>query len=248
MSRPITIAKMEERVRWQADMLNAQLRNTSEEVRRAINQSAQAFREKFSWDGDPYYLKSYVGVMAGGQHTIDDVAVPWGAIDISGLDPPVVRIMGIDLIVSGIRNIALDHITFAERNDRQGVWRAFGVPDSFFTYDENTIGMVPAPQAPYQYILWYLPLLPELMADDDEINPGVPGAEEWIVLDVCEMLMARDNNPRQVAVFANQKERRWTEIQRSAGKRQRVGPARRLDTRSRRMNKQWLVRFGGGHR
>jgi hypothetical protein len=244
MSRPITIAEMERKVRWQADMLRAELRNTSVEVRESINQSIQTFRDQFSWNGDSYFLSSYVGIIPGGPTIIDGMPMPWGSIDISGVSPGVVRIIGIDVQVNGQVNVELDHISFAERNYTQGVWLTAGVPTQFFSYDQNTIGVCPVPMAPYNFVLWYLPVLPELMADDDEFDPGVPGADQWVVFDVCEKLLARDNDPKRVAIFMRQKENIWQSILKAASKRQRVGPTYRLDTRGRKRRKKWLAYFG----
>jgi len=237
---------MEKKVRWQSDNERAELRNTSADVRRTINQSIQAFRDVFSDNGDSYFLSSKAGRMTPGRANVDGTFVPWGTIDISAVEPAVVRIMGLDVVLNGQFNVELDHISFAQRNYNQDLAIADGIPQSFFSYDQNTLAIVPAPQFGYEYILWYLPLLPELMADDDEFDPGIPGADEWVVFDTCVKLHTRDNNLKWVAAFKMLRDDTWMRVLKHASSRQRVGPTYRLDTRGRRISKRLMAFWGYG--
>ena len=248
MARSRTIAELEEAVRWQADIEEAELRHTSEKVRHAINQSIQRFREKISDNGSPYFLTSHSGqIPAGAAKDINGQEFAWGALDITGIQPGVVRIYGLDLSLNSI-NFELKAVTFKERNNYQTRYTLQQVPIAFFNYNENMLGIVPVPDKGYTYTLWYLPELPILMDDGDTFNPGVPGAEEWVVWDVLIKLLTRDNYPRLLNVAQATRDDLWRDIIHRANKHQRSGPATRLDTRgqSRRNRRRAWFSFWGG--
>lgn len=249
MARLRKLSELEEMVRWQSDQEHAELRHTPEAVRRAINQSIQEYRELVSENGDPYFLVSHCGTMTPGR-AVDPGGTGrqfnWGSIDTSTFDPEVHRIYGLDVKVDQYVN-NLDHLGFASRNQWQNLYgTAEGYPVGFFMYNENTLGILPAPNQPYEYTLWYLPVLPALMNDDDEFNPGLPGGEEWIVWDLLTKLLVRDNYPRQLAYAEGKRQQLSESIISRARQHQRVGPAVRLDTRRQTMLKRTRRQFYRG--
>jgi len=231
MARAVTIEQLEADVRWLADQQEAELRHTSSDLRRAINHSIQAFREGISDNGFSYFLTEHSGTLdPGNAVSQNDTKLAWGVLETRAWDPEVVRVYGVDVTVNG-SVLDLGAVSFNERNRFQYYNNESGVPQNFFGYNETTLGIVPPPNRAYNYVVWYLPALPELVNDGDEFNPGVPGAEQWIKWDVMYMLLNRDNYPRLLASVAKERQRLWDDILHRANKLQRSGPMKRLDTR-----------------
>jgi hypothetical protein len=233
MARSRRISELEAMVRWQADQDRAQLRHTSPDLRRAINQSIQRFRELISDNGHPYFLKSHSGELVPGTASDDNgQRYAWGVLDTATIEPEVIRIYGLDITVDQV-NEELDAVEFRERNLYQYRTNSSAPPVAFFGYDETKLGILPPPNRAYPFTLWYLPKLPDLLEDDDEFNPGLPGAEEWIVWDVCHKILNRDNYPQLIAACAMERDKLMIDILHRASKHQRTGPPKRLDTRGR---------------
>jgi hypothetical protein len=246
MARAIRIAQLEKDIRWQSDQLRAELRHTSADLRHVMNQSVQRYREMISENGDPYFLKSHSGVLPVGRATDPsgtDTSASWGCLDISAIYPDVVRIYGLDIDL-GRYTHELYAVHFNERNAYQDHNRNhhLGAPVAFFGYDETKIGILPPANAPYRYTLWYLPLLPDLVADGDEFNPGIPGGEQWVIWDVMCKILIRDNYPALLQAATMEREKTWMDILRRVSAHTRVGTARRLDTRGMRSRSRLRVR------
>lgn len=246
MSRPIRIADLEDDIRWQADKERATLRHTSPKLRRAINQSIQNFRLKIANSGDPLFLSSYtlktpVGRAVSPQN--DSVKFGWGELDLSELNPKAVQIYGVHIHYNGLTT-SLHAVSFAEINDYD-VRGALGFPSSFSTYDKTKLALLPAADRAYDITIWYVPLLPQLSADDDEFDPVIPGGDEWVMWDVMVKLLNRDNYPDQYGMAVTERDKRMREIMHEAHRNQRVSPKHRLDTRSRRTrNARRLLLWG----
>lgn len=250
MARFRTIAELEQMVRWQADQERALLRHTSADLRRAMNQSIQRYRERISDNGHPYFLVSSSGQLTPGSASDPGgtgTKFAWGTLDISALLPAVVRIYGLDVTVDGIIS-ELDAAEFGDRNKYQVRMPQSQAPVAFFGYDENTIGILPACDRPIPYTLWYLPVLPDLLNDDDEFNPGLPGGEEWVVWDVMHKILNRDNYPALIASCRSERDNLMIDLLARASSHQRVGPPKRKDSRGRTRDKRraffsgWFVR------
>lgn len=234
MVRPIRIADLETEIRWEADQERAELRHTSARLRAVINQSIQRFRELFS-ENSPTFLTSWTGEMSPGAMASPQdptIEFSWGGIDMADIEPGVVRVYRVE-VHQNDQTMDLSQISFAERNDGHSTTGASGVPSFFFIYDQTKLAVLPPPMSGYKFTLWYLPELPELSEDDDEFNPGVPGAEQWVVMDCCMKLMRRDKYPDAYAAFAAERAALEAEILDST-RNQRTGPTYRLDTRSKR--------------
>lgn len=233
MSAAVTIAELEADIRWQADQERAQLRHTSAKLRRAIGQSIDSYREMVSDQGWPYFLRVKTGTLPVGATTDPDdetILLNWGKLDTSEFNPPVVRIYGLDLHYSDSQE-ELSSVSFSERNAYQ---RSPGVPQAYFVYDQTNVGILPPASSAYRYTLSYLPLASKMLNDDDEFNPGVPGGEQWVIWDVMQKLLYRDNYPDLAAAAANERERHRDQIVKQVGKLIRAFPKHKLNTRARR--------------
>lgn len=238
MARHRKISELEDMVRWQSDTQDADLRHSSADLRRAINQSIQRFRELISDNGHPYYLTSHSGRLTKGAAEDDNgQKFAWGILDTSSFSPELVRLYGFDITVNSVTE-ELDAVEFKERNHFQFGNNETTIPVAFFGYNETKIGILPAPDRDYPYTIWYLPLLEELTEDNDEFNPGIPGAEEWIVWDVMFKLLNRDNYPRLLQSVILERDKLLVDILHRARKHQRTGPPKRIDTRGRTANKR----------
>lgn len=233
MAKPVTMANLEAAVRWQSDNERELLRHTSESVRAEINRSIQRYREKVSQSGDPYYLTSHSDSIQGGETespTDSTVRYPWSTFDTKPLDPPVARIYSLETDIGGVR-AELMHVGFNQRNEFQQdddyAWN--GNPIAFFVYDETKIGFLPAAAGEMKFTIWYLPVLPDLVGDADEFNPGIVGGEQWIVWDVMHKLYMRDNYTPLIAPTMAQRDMVWDDIRQHLNNHTRSA-MHRLDT------------------
>lgn len=240
MARSRTIKELEDMIRWQSDQEEAELRHTSADLRRAMNQSIQRYRERISANGHAYFLESHSGQLTPGAARDPhgtNTKYAWGLLDISSLSPQVVRIYGLDITSHQVIT-ELECVEFSQRNYFQWGVDDTDIPTAFFGYDEFKIGILPPPDHGYQYTLWYLPLQEDLLEDDDEFNPGLPGGEQWIVWDVMSKLLVRDNYPRLIAAAQAEREAIMVDLLQRASSHSRVGSVKRIDTRNRAMMKR----------
>lgn len=226
MSGRVTIAKLEERVRWQADIDEAEIRHTSVALREQINQSIHRYRALVSGNGAPYFLKPRSGSLEVGRATSSydpEVKYDWGVLDMTSWNPEVVQVYGVELHHNG-KPYSLSPISFTDRNEYSDTYGVSGVPQKFMIYDESLMALLPAPNAAYKYTVWYLPKLPPLMADGDEFNPGYPGGEQWIVWDCFIKLISRDDYPGQAQAGMVERDKYEKEIMSEMERLQRSGP------------------------
>jgi hypothetical protein len=246
VAREVTLAQLEEAVRWQADMERADLRHTGASIRREINQSIRRYRDIVSDAGHSYFLQSHSGRLTPGP-AVDpsdgETAVAWGKLELGVLDPPVVRIYGVD-VRHGSYVTELTGAEWKQRNYYQERYGQTGEPAAFFVYDATTLGILPAPSADYAYTVWYLPDIRELEQDGDVFEPGLVGGDRWVVLDVSYKLALRDNYPGVAANIERERMVVQSELMSRAGKISMVGTLRRLDTRGRNRLKSWRSRWG----
>lgn len=234
MARTRTLAQLRDDVRWQADKEGFQQRHTDARLNRAINQAIQEYREHVSANGSPYFLAATApATMAAGAAA----GVAFGSIT---LGSNLGRVYGIDVTVDGhIR--PLRSIEFDSRNDFQG---STAPPEYFFLYNQTTVGILPAPDAQYSYTIWYLPPHTDLVNDGDSFD-GQYGWEEYVVFNAATKLHIRDDEPERLqAVFA-ERERLLGDIKRQST-RQRQGPQKRQDARSRHALERDRRTWGGG--
>jgi hypothetical protein len=246
VAREVTLAALEEAVRWQADMERAELRHTPASIQREINQSIRRYRELVCDAGHSYFLNSHSGRLspAPAVDTSDSATeLSWGKLDLGVLDPPVVRVYGVD-VRQGSYVTELTGAEWKQRNYYQERYGNTGAPMAFFVYDSTTLGILPAPNSALAYTVWYLPDVRELEQAGDVFDPGIVGGERWVVLDVSYKLALRDNYPGVAANIERERMVVQSELMARAGKISMVGTLRRLDTRGRNRLKSWRSRWG----
>lgn len=221
MARTRTLAQLRADVLWQADREGSTLRNASAYVDRAINQSIAEFREAVSDGGDPYFLLKYSGSLSVGPA---DSTVHFGTVDLSSLNPSHQRVYGFDIQDQANGGIwrSLDSAMFRERNDLQ---RTFTVgnaqPRQFFQYERSTIAYAPASDVSYPFLIWYLPVHTDLVADDDTFD-GINGWEDWVVFNAVARLLLRDRD-EHLERFESERQRLMSRILHVGRQRQRAG-------------------------
>ena len=233
-----TIAELEQQVRWQSDQEEAELRHTSVDLRRIINQSIRRFRQLASDAGYQSYLKQHAFKCPVGADMAEDgeTTLAWNTFDLDSIDPGVVRIYGLDISVNNTVT-ELDWSSFTQRNKYAYPLSQNGPPLSYCVYDETKLALQPPSSQPYKMVLWYLPEYPELLKDDDEFNPQIPGADEWVVWDALQKIAVRDSYNALTNTAQRYKDQFMSEVNHHITSASRTGPGRRLDTRRRRMNK-----------
>lgn len=208
MALPVRLDRLEEQVRWQADMLRADLRHTSADIRAELNESIRRYREMISDRGNFYFLAEHAGTMPIGQTPArgdGSVNLPFAVMQVEGLDPFPVRIYGVDLMTTDGELIELERVEFQQRNFYQHRRGTRGRPMAFFVYDGTRVALLPPPDSAYKYVLWYLPDIKQITEDSDIFDSGLPGGDKWVIWDTCAKLASRDNFPAMLAAAMNGK-------------------------------------------
>jgi hypothetical protein len=174
-------------VRWLADTQSLTLRHTDLDLTRAINQSIQRFRELVSSHSINHYLISVTKSTSAGA----TAPYPFQVLDLSSEVQPVTRVYSVDATVNGTI-VPLTAEQFSARTDYQGMQ---GPPAAFASMTTYRLAIMPAPDASYPLVVWYLPQLPDLSADGDTFD-GIAGYEEWVDWDVLIKLFQRDQYPQ----------------------------------------------------
>lgn len=234
MSRTVTLAELETRVRWQANAVGATLRHTSERIRVEINESIQRFRWFVTRAGNPFYLATFgTTIAAGSSSVIDGITPPWRTVALSALTVAVHDVLLLEQ--SGGEFRKLDAVSL----DGSTVYGTqAGVPQAWTALDPVTIAIFPPPDRAYSALIRFLPQA-SLLENDADTFDGHAGWEVWIVWDVLHKLVHRDSKPELIASIAAERDRIEAEIKAETSRFQRSAPRRRLDTRGRR---QWAAR------
>lgn len=234
MSRTVRWDVLRSQIQYLADIQGLTLRHTPADLLRAANQSIQHFREKVSQTGSRNYLvPSTPGTLAVGATS----PYAFTVLDLSAVTPALVRIFGIDITVQG-KVRPLEQIDFESRNDFQdwGYSLVTGEPVAFAIYSQSKVAILPASNGAYPYVVWYLPVLPDLVADSDTFD-GVVGWEEWVANDVMMKVIQRDQYPQLYASTAAERDRVWEDIERNCSPVKSGGLVRRVDSREFRVDR-----------
>lgn len=238
MARQITLERLEHLVRWQSDMVGADLRHESADLRVELNDSIRRYREWISDRGASFYLREWTGTLPigpGHPDTDPTVNLAFGLLDISSVDPAVVQVYGIDVYENDEMN-ELVKVEFQQRNfysdDLRSLLDYRTGPSAFFIYDSTKVAILPPVRAALKFVLWYLPDIRDLTEDEDVFDPALNGGEKWVVWDVCEKIASRDNYQPMLAAAVNGKATVATELVRRAPARVKGGMSR-IDTKAR---------------
>ena len=134
----------------------------------------------------------------------------------------MVRTYAVDLIVQG-ETKTLVHVPFEERA-RFGSSVSLSEPVAWSNYQTAKVAIMPAPGSAYSAVVWYLPVLPDLVNDGDTFD-GVAGWEEYIVWDVVCSVATRDQNQQGYSLAQAERDGRFADILRAATKVSKAGGA-----------------------
>jgi len=219
MARNVTLSQLRTDIADQIDIsTDAAGRYTPTLLTRRINQSCQRFYERLSSSGVTQFLVADSGTFVVGPTS----PYPFQVLDLSSLSPSLVRTYGIDVTI-GDRTYGLDHVPFTARNDYLGPGYT-GEPVAWAHIKRDSVAILPAPSEAWSYLVWYLPVIPDLSDDGDNWD-GVAGWEDYIKWDVCLQLLTRDNYASQYALAERQASAAWKDILRNATKVSSAGGA-----------------------
>lgn len=237
MSRTRTLAQLRSDLDLLADVQGFTARHTDASKNRYINQAIQRFREKLSIEGIGHFLQPATVTLTAGA----TAPYPFATVDLVALSPQVVRVFAVHVTVDN-RVIPLEGVEWNEitryQSPLSGV--APGVPVAFASQTTTKLAIMPPPNAAYTAVVWYLPLLPDLVGDSDTFD-GVAGWEDWVVYEAAIPLANRDRDQAQIASIGAERDRHWAEIIRSAGRVNRASTTRRRDTVLERKTRQYLA-------
>lgn len=234
MSRTVTLAELETRVRWQANAVGATLRHTSTRIRVEINQSIQRFRWLVTDAGNPFYLETVgVTIAAGSASAINGVTPPWQTLSIAAGTVAVHDVLLREEAGGEFRKLDAVSLDGGTQYGTQA-----GVPQAWTALTPSSLAVFPPPDRAYSLLVRYIPLLADLENDADTFE-GHAGWEMWIVWDVLNKLVHRDSKPELIASIKDERAEIERLIRSQASRFQRSAPRRRLDTRGRR---QWAGR------
>lgn len=210
MSRNVTLLQLRTDIATQADIVGGTARYSTATLNRFINQSIQRFREKLSSEGATHFLTNASGTLTAGAVA----PFPFGIIDLTAVNPSVVRTFGVDIqLTSGVVT-TLSHAPFQSRSDYGGPIIT-GEPRAWAHFNTRKIGIFPAPSQSYPYTVWYLPVLADLALDAD-VWDGVAGWEDFIVWDVVCRLIIRDQYMTAYQTATGYRQELWADILRNA--------------------------------
>jgi hypothetical protein len=209
MARNASLGTIRNDVRAQSDGIGNKLRHTDQALDRLINQGIQRFREKISIEGAAHYLVSTTVALAAGATS----PYSFASLSLANVSPGVVRVTGVDITVNG-DVFSLLHVPFNARNDYGGP-QAKSQPQAWAQYGTRTLAILPAPDAAYSIVVWYLPILTDLVNDNDTFD-GVAGWEDFIVWDVVRRLTVRDRYPEAFGLATAYAAELWADIVRMA--------------------------------
>lgn len=218
MSRTVTLGQLHTDIREQADLVSSTARHSPALITRLINQSIQRFRERLSLEGSTHYLVSVAGSLTSGATS----PYAFKSLDLSAVTPGVVRTFEVEITVNN-QNISLLHVPFAARNDYGGP-QVTGLPAAWAHYQTRKLAILPAPNATYPYSVWYLPVLADLVNDNDTFD-GNAGWEDFIVWDVVRKLIVRDQYPEAYGMASSYAGEIWEDILKMATKVSSAGGA-----------------------
>jgi len=212
VSRTVTLLQLRTDIGDQADLGQIQDggRYTPATLNRFINQSIQRFRERLSIEGAQHFLVSTTGTVTAGATS----PYPFKVIDLSAVSPSLVRTFGVDITLPGGEVRTLPQQPFADR-DNFGGPVSKSEPRVWIHLQTRSIALLPPPNQSYVYVVWYLPVLADLVDDDDTFD-GVAGWEDYVMWDVVIRMITRDQYATFYQMAVTERDRCWADILRSA--------------------------------
>lgn len=237
MSRTRNLGQLRADVCDRADIVDGATtgRHTTANLNRRINQAIQQFNRLVTDNGCTYYIKQTSGT-TNTSSTPDTAG--WAPRDYIAMPSDFYHLEGIDITVGSLTAPMMDY-GMLERNMFRMIpsWLStggIGTPVFYKLGGTNQAGnivakIIPGADAAYPYVIWYLPIPADLVADGDTFD-GVAGYEEWVVYRAVMDSLIKDANsqPYQIAAAEALKleQRMAFEFANAAG------PGRRVDARA----------------
>ncbi len=239
MARTITIDNLEADLRYLGDLQGLTVRHDQTNVFRLLNKAIQTFREKVSQSGINHFLVSVNGTLTPGA----TAPYQFSILDLSAVSPNVVRVYGVDVQVTGVW-IPLDGVEFTRRNDYQayvGVQNA--PPVAFANFTTYKLAIFPPPLSAYPYIVWYLPVTPDLTTG--QTFDGITGWEKWVIWEALIGTINRDQYEKAYAIARQEQDRAWADVVAGSSRVNRATFTTRKDTWGARLKKAVFSRNRG---
>lgn len=207
--RNVTLQQLRLDIQNQADVAGLSARHGATLIDRRINQSIQRFRERLSGEGARHFLAYATGTLQPGATS----GFPFRELDAHPVASGLVRVYGLDIKTQGGEWKRLEHTTFEDRANYGGPVST-GEPSVWAEYQTTKLAILPCPDRQFEYLLWYLPALADLVSNGDTFN-GVAGWEDFVMWDVVTSLGVRDQSPAY-QMFIAERQAAWTDILRNA--------------------------------
>lgn len=223
MSRTVTLLSLRDSVRYHASVQGFTVRHSDSDLNRLINTCIQEHREEVSLDGIANYLVPYSSTFTAGNTS----PYTFGVLDLSsGPSPALVRLYGLDILVTSNETKTLKPVAFSERSDYGGVPAE---PEAWAQISTYKYAILPAPATAYTYVAWYLPLLADLSADASTFD-GVAGWDQRVIWGVVAMIVNRDSFPQAYSMAVAERERATAKVLQTARQTGKGVIHRRRDT------------------
>jgi len=197
--RTVTLAQLRQDIQNQADIAGLTARHGATLLNRLTNQSIQRFRERISGEGARHFLTVATGTMLTGATP----GFPFYSLNAGAISSGIVRVYGVDVKTQGGAWKRLEHTTFEDRTSFGGGHPAsIGEPRVWAEYQTTKLAIMPPPDRPYEFVVWYLPQLNDLQSDAATFD-GVSGWEDYVVWDVvCRIIVQGRARANALAIDA----------------------------------------------
>jgi hypothetical protein len=198
-------------IRDQADINGATARHSATLLARLANQSHRHLRRQLSIDGAQHYLTSTSGTLGTGTTS----PYPFYVLDLTQVAPSIVQCFGVHVTVQ-TEVLPLSQVPFTSITDYGGT-SSRGVPQAWAALNTAKLAILPAAGTAYPYVVWYLPVVADLVNDND-VLAVVEGGDEFIVWDCVARLIMRDQYPQAFAMAVQMRDEKYREVLSSAKK------------------------------
>lgn len=225
MARTRTMTQLISDVRKIADIESESDRHPDADLERWINEAISAYRAEVSTLGSPIFLTD-TGSLAftSGQ---DEYTLPTDFLDLYSVS------------VEGTSGVSWEALPaeLSERHDysSEPQWQ----PQAYMLLPQGKIRFLPTPRGAVAYRLLYLPAWADITGSQT-FDPVVTDGDRWVVLEAALQVATKDENDRAYQMLSAQQSRVWGRVRHGAATR-RSAPARRLDTRNRRLYRAYLL-------
>lgn len=147
---------------------------------------------------------------------------------------PFYKLLGVDLGLNTANNawVTLDKFNFIKRNEYlypNSTSTIYGVFNMRYRLLGNQIEFIPTPAASQNIRLWYIPRLPQLLADTDITTSSISGWIEYVITDAAIKALQKEES--DVSVLLAQKMALKARIEETAANRDAGRPETISDSR-----------------